>query len=136
MADLGLVRSAGNEGRLSAERPFFVRDPFFALPAWHATRLELYWWLGKQGPIAATMKARQLIEGASFDPTQLKVITKAFDGAWEQIAPTVSPDPRAVEANRFKLANVVLSLAKDGTQDAKRLTAEALKIMLASPTGL
>ncbi len=38
-------------------------------------------------PELTAMKARQLIEGRSFDPTQLKLISKAFDGAWEQIAP-------------------------------------------------
>lgn len=35
------------------------------------------------------MKARKLIEGASFDPQQLKTIGKAFDDAWEQNAPSV-----------------------------------------------
>jgi hypothetical protein len=82
------------------------------------------------------MKARQLIEGASFDPTQLKVITKAFDDAWEQIAPTISANPRAVEAARLKLANVVLTLARNGAHHAERLTKDALKIMSADPTRL
>jgi hypothetical protein len=82
------------------------------------------------------MKARKLIEGATFDPQQLKVIGKVFDDAWEQIAPGVSSRADAVEAARVKLANVVLSLAKNGSQDAERLTEEALKIMFADATQL
>ena len=82
------------------------------------------------------MKARQMIEGASFDPTQLKAIAKAFDDAWEQIAPSVGSRPDAIEAARLKLANVVLSLAKNGAQDAERLTEEALKIMFANTARL
>ena len=82
------------------------------------------------------MKARQMIEGASFDPQQLQAIAKAFDDAWEQIAPSVGNRQQAVEAARLKLANVVLSLAKNGTQETERLTEEALKIMFANPTEL
>lgn len=62
------------------------------------------------------MKARKLIEGASFDPAQLKAIGKAFDDAWEKIAPSVSVRPQAVEAARLKLANVVLRLAQNGSR--------------------
>lgn len=82
------------------------------------------------------MKARQMIEGASFDPHQLKTIGKAFDDAWERIAPSVGGRPDAIEAARLKLANVVLSLAKNGASDAEQLTEQALKIMSADPTAL
>ena len=82
------------------------------------------------------MKARQMIEGASFDPHQLKVITSAFDDAWEQIAPTLSTSATAVEVARLKLANIVLNLAKNGTQDSERLTEAALKIMFENPSKL
>jgi len=41
------------------------------------------------------MKARQLIADATFDPGQFKAIRKAFDDAWEQIAPQVSKRPDA-----------------------------------------
>lgn len=82
------------------------------------------------------MKAGQLIAGATFDPAQLKAIKTAFDDAWEQIAPNVSSRAEAIEAGRLKLARVVLSVAKRGVLDPKKLTDEALKLMLASPTEL
>jgi hypothetical protein len=40
-----------------------------------------------------TMKARQLIDGASFAPDALKAIGQAFDEAWAQIAPNFGNDP-------------------------------------------
>jgi hypothetical protein len=80
------------------------------------------------------LKARKLIEGAAYAPDELKAIGKAFDDAWEQIAPSVSTRPEAIEAARLKLANVVLSLAKNGTGDPEKLTEAALKVMLADPT--
>ena len=82
------------------------------------------------------MKAHQLIADATFDPDQLKFIRKAFDDAWEQIAPQVSQRPDAIEAGRLKLASIVLSLAKRGTLDPKALTDEAVKLMFADPTEL
>ncbi len=79
------------------------------------------------------MKARQLIEGATFDDKQLKAISKAFGDAWEQIAPQISKRPAAIEATRLKLATIVLSIAKRGTLEPKQLTVEALKLMFAHP---
>ena len=69
-------------------------------------------------------------------PGQLKIISKAFDDAWEQIAPTVSGRPLAVEAARLRLANVILGLAKNGCLDGERLREEAVKIVFASPSKL
>jgi hypothetical protein len=82
------------------------------------------------------MKAGQLIADAAFDPVQLKAIRKAFDDAWEQIAPQISKRPDATEAARLKLATLVLSVAKRGTLEPKQLTDEALRLMFADPTNL
>ena len=83
------------------------------------------------------MKAKQLIESATYGPDELKVIGKAFDKTWEQIAPHVSGRPSAHEAARMKLANVVLSLAKNGvTNDTESLAQAALTLMNADPTKL
>ena len=79
------------------------------------------------------MKAGQLIADATFDPDQLKAIRKAFDDTWAQVAPQVSKRPDAIEAARLKLASIVLSIAKRGPLEAKHLTDEALKLMLADP---
>jgi hypothetical protein len=82
------------------------------------------------------MKARQLIEGAVFDPQQLKAISKAFDDAWEQIAPQVSQRPEAVEAARMKLASLMLTLVKNGSKDFDKLADLAVKLTFTEPPKL
>lgn len=82
------------------------------------------------------MKARQLIASAAYTPDQLKVVGKAFENAWEQVAPLVSKRPETIEAARLKLAAIVLSLTKDGSRDAQQLEDAAVKKMLAGPTKL
>lgn len=80
------------------------------------------------------MKAQKLIAGANFGPEQLKAITKAFEDAWLQIAPSVSSRAEAVQANRLKLASIVLSVANRGTMEPAALTAESVKLMFVAPT--
>jgi hypothetical protein len=82
------------------------------------------------------MKARRLIEGASYDPDTLKILFQAFDDAWIQIAPTISTHPTAVEAARLKLADIILGLAQENSRDAKQLTDAAVQMMFADPTKL
>jgi hypothetical protein len=77
------------------------------------------------------MKARELIDGASFGPESLKVIGRAFDEAWASIAGNFSDEE--VAAARLRLANAVLSLANAGSRDADALKKEALEAMRASP---
>jgi hypothetical protein len=45
------------------------------------------------------MKARQLLAKAIYDPDELKIIGKAFDNAWEQVAPEVSSRPDQCRAS-------------------------------------
>jgi hypothetical protein len=80
------------------------------------------------------MKARQLLAKAIYDPGELKIIGKAFDDAWEQVAPEVSSRPEAIEAARLKLAEIVISLTKNGTKDPQQLTDSAVSLMLSDPT--
>jgi len=75
------------------------------------------------------MKARQLLDGASFNPDQLRVVLQAFDAAWENISPTVSANAIAVEASRLNLAKAVLAVAKQGPIEAERIKDDALKVM-------
>lgn len=82
------------------------------------------------------MKAGQLIAKAAFDPAQLNAIKKAFDDAWNQIAPYVSSRAEAVEAGRLRLASIVLSVAKRGILEPKQLTDEALRLMSFPPREL
>ena len=82
------------------------------------------------------MKAKALIGGASFDPQTLKHLYKAFDDAWEQVAPDVSKRGEAIEAARTKLAEVVLELANNGPRDPEKLTEAAVAKMREGPTEL
>ena len=76
------------------------------------------------------MKARQLVASGSYDPDQLKALGQAFDDAWARIAPSVSQRPKAIEAKRLKLADIVLSLARTGNFDPRWLADTAVQLML------
>jgi hypothetical protein len=75
------------------------------------------------------MRARQSIGSASYGPDELKILFKAFDEAWEIIAPTTSGRAGAIEATRIKLANVILGLASGGERDVAVLKSAAVQIM-------
>jgi hypothetical protein len=75
------------------------------------------------------MRARQLIDGASFGPDALKAIGEAFDAAWAEIAGNFGDDPADTENARLKLANAVLSIADDGSRDVEILKNAALQRM-------
>ena len=60
-----------------------------------------------------SMKARTILGGTSYGPEKLKDIYQAFDDAWAAIGPLVDATPLAQEAARIKLANFILSVAKD-----------------------
>ena len=61
------------------------------------------------------MQPRRIARGTSFGPDDLRVIFKAYDDAWNEIAPKVGPDPRAVAMARMTLASIVLGLATANT---------------------
>jgi hypothetical protein len=82
------------------------------------------------------MKARLLIQSASYGPDEVKALGQAFDDAWARIAPSVSTRAEAVEAARLKLAGVILGLAKRGNFDPQHLADEAIKSMHAPPQKL
>ena len=75
------------------------------------------------------MKARQLIDGASYGPDALKVITQAFDEAWSEIAGNFGNDPRDIEKARLRLANAVLSVACEESSDVTALKNGGLQAM-------
>jgi hypothetical protein len=75
------------------------------------------------------MRARQAIGSASYGPDELNVLFKAFDEAWEVIAPTVSGSADAIDARRMKLAAVILGLASGGERDVDVLKTAAIQIM-------
>ena len=75
------------------------------------------------------MKARQLIDGASFGPEALKTISHAFDEAWREIAGNFGDDSGDIERARHKLATALLSVASEDSRDEELLKQAALQRM-------
>jgi hypothetical protein len=75
------------------------------------------------------MKARRLIDGASFGPETIKAMGEAFDQAWAQIAGDFGDDPLEVESAKLRLAEAMLSVATDGSTDVAALKAGGLQAM-------
>jgi hypothetical protein len=75
------------------------------------------------------MKARTLIDGASFDPDALKALGRAFDEAWAEIASHFALDPLIVESARLALADAILSVATESSRDVHVLKSAALQVM-------
>jgi hypothetical protein len=75
------------------------------------------------------MKARQLIENSSFRPDQVKAMGKALDDAWAQLAPSVDDRPEAIQAARFALADIILSLGSQGYFNPQWVADTAVRLM-------
>jgi len=75
------------------------------------------------------MEARQRIAGAAFGPDALKTISQAFDEAWERIAGNFGTDAATVDGARAKLADAVLSVARETNCDVEALKKAALEAM-------
>jgi hypothetical protein len=75
------------------------------------------------------MKARQLIDGASYEPETVKAMGEALDQAWAEIAGNFGNTPGQVENARLTLAEALLSVATDGCTDVAVLKAGALQAM-------
>jgi hypothetical protein len=78
---------------------------------------------------ARLMKARQLIDRASYGPDTLKAMGKAFDAAWLAIEDNFGNDPRDIEKARLRLARAVLSVAAEDTRNVADLKTGALEAM-------
>jgi hypothetical protein len=75
------------------------------------------------------MKARQLIDGASYGPETLKVMGQAFDEAWHAIAGNFGDNPRDIEEARLRLAHALLSVASEDSLDVEAPKTGALEAM-------
>ena len=72
------------------------------------------------------MKARNLLEHATFEPETLRVIFVAFDEAWCDIAQHY---PGRHDEMRTRLAHAMLVVAREGARDVQRLKSEALQVL-------
>ena len=79
------------------------------------------------------MRARQLIQSAGYGPDQLRIIFKAFDNVWDQVAGGLGSDPNAIETARTRLASIVLTLAEREPLDLAGLQDQALDRFRLSP---
>jgi hypothetical protein len=79
--------------------------------------------------MGVALRARQLIDGASFGPEALKAIGQAFDGAWAEIAHHFGNVPVDIDNARFRLANAILSVADEDSRDVEVLKRAALQRM-------
>ena len=80
------------------------------------------------------MKAHALLEGAVSDPNRLKLLSHAFDAAWLETYPLVSPSNR--EAASLKLAAAVLRTACSGVTGVEHLKSAAIASMFSGPPEL
>ena len=75
------------------------------------------------------MKARRMIDGASFGTETLSAVGKAFDAAWAEIANRFGDSPNQIEAARMRLAEAILSVATEGSTNVEVLKRGALEAM-------
>jgi hypothetical protein len=75
------------------------------------------------------MRARRLIDGASFGPDALQAIGQAFDAAWAEIGSNFGDDPAEIDDARYKLANALLSVASEDSRNVDVLKKAALQRM-------
>lgn len=75
------------------------------------------------------MRARRLIDGASFGLETLQAIGQAFDAAWAEIDRNFGDDPAEIDDARVKLATALLSIAKEDSLDVEILKKAALQRM-------
>jgi hypothetical protein len=75
------------------------------------------------------MRAKKLIEGASYGPEALKIVCQAFEEAWTSIAGNFGDDPAVIEAARINLAKIILAFPHNEIKDVKQIKQSSLQIM-------
>jgi hypothetical protein len=71
----------------------------------------------------------RLIGRASYGPETLNVLFQAFDEAWQTLAPSCGDNVLSIHAGRLKLANAILSVAREGSTDPRSISDGALKLL-------
>jgi hypothetical protein len=75
------------------------------------------------------MKAKELIDGATYGPEALRAIGQAFDAAWAEIAANFGSDAKDVERARLRLARAMLAIAGEDSRNIDVLKRAALERM-------
>ena len=81
------------------------------------------------------MRAANILAGCTYGPEALKIIGKAFDDAWANIAQHFAGDASLAEAARERLAHAVLVAATEDSRESEPIKLLALQIMALSYRG-
>ena len=81
------------------------------------------------------MKAAKILAGCTYGPETLKIIGKAFDEAWADIATHFVGDTHRADAARERLAHAVLIAVAEDSRDHQEIKHTALQIMALSYRG-
>jgi len=73
------------------------------------------------------MKARRIIDGASFDPDVLKIVREAFEDCWQEVSGAFLPDEH--DDARVFLAKAVMATAREDSASARPLREAAMQAM-------
>ena len=75
------------------------------------------------------MKARRMIDAASFGPATVQAMGLAFEEAWGEIAGKFGDTPAQIENARLRLADAMLSIVTEDSTDVAALKQGALQAM-------
>jgi len=81
------------------------------------------------------MRAAKILAGCTYGAETLRIIGKAFDDAWADIAVHFAGDTGRAEAARERLAHAVLVAAMEDSRDPEPIKTMALQIMALSYRG-
>ena len=80
---------------------------------------------------------RAIEPGAIFDPEQMKIVSDAFERAWMLIEPNHVGTGLGIIHARTKLAQAVLSVAKQrGAGTPEEMAKKAIRVMFSDPIPL
>jgi hypothetical protein len=86
---------------------------------------------------ASTMSPYRLKNSVDFTPDDILAMRQTFDAVWERIAPTIKgANAASIEAARSKLADAVLTAARDDIVSTEDLTRRVLDIVFKPPHSL
>src|SRR5262245_18683788 len=75
------------------------------------------------------MRARRLIDAASFGLEAMRVIGQAFDAAWAELDRNFGDDPADIDDPSYKLVTALLSVVREDSRDVEVLKKAALQRM-------
>jgi len=75
------------------------------------------------------MESRSIIENASFESEMLKMLGEVFDEVWASVVADFAGYPDQNETLRFRIATIILTLAKGGQLGPLQITRTAGRLI-------